>query len=99
VAEAVRAVLTNPAKGNTCSGLGARERGRDGQDGAGATLAVGELAARLRRYRIHVSQTTLEGFLRAWQRQGIAEQVEPGRWRLTPEGGRRFAGFSIIGRG
>jgi hypothetical protein len=62
-------------------------------------LAVAELAARLRRQRIRVEQATLEGFLRDWQRQGIAEQVEPGRWRLTPEGARRFAGFSIIGRG
>ena len=84
----------------TRKALAAAQRAAEAVATAGsATLAVGELAARLRRYRIHVSQTTLEGFLRAWQRQGIAEQDETGRWRLTPDGAERFAGLTIIGRG
>jgi hypothetical protein len=47
VSEAVGAVLPIQAGRNTCSGLGGAQRPRDGQDGAGATLAVNELAARL----------------------------------------------------
>jgi uncharacterized protein with von Willebrand factor type A (vWA) domain len=58
---------------------------------------VAELAERLRRRRIHVSEVTLDGFLRAWQCAGLTEQGESGRWRLTAEGVRRFGGLSIIG--
>ena len=51
-----------------------------------ATLAVSELAARLRRRGIRVERATLANWLLDWQRRGIAEEIEPGRWRLTAEG-------------
>jgi hypothetical protein len=61
-----------------------------GTDSAVATssrsIAVDELAARLGRQRIPISTA-------------VYIPSEPGRWRLTAEGARRFAGLSIIGRG
>ena len=41
MSEAVGAVLPIRAGGNTCSGLGARERGRDGPGRDGAAVSCG----------------------------------------------------------
>ncbi len=72
-----------------------RSTGRVATDGS-ASLAVAELAERLRRQGVRVEQATLVHWLLDWQRRGIAEQVEPGRWRLTPSGVRRFGSFSMV---
>ena len=61
-----------------------------------ATIAVAELAERLRRQRIRVERATLANWLLDWQRAGITEQVD-GRWRLTDEGLARFGEFGAIG--
>ncbi len=87
--------LTIPAAGDTLDALSDAGTGRDGLDGAPTSLAVAELAARLCRQRIRVEQAALANWLLDWQRQGIAEQIEPGRWRLTEEGARRF---SLVGQ-
>ncbi|HEY5479243.1 MAG TPA: hypothetical protein VIJ84_06495 [Gaiellaceae bacterium] len=100
MSEAVGAVLSSRPNESAPEPLADAQRAAERvATGGSATLAVAELAARLRRRGIRVERATLANWLLDWQRRGIAEQVEPGRWRLTPEGARRFAGFSIIGRG
>ena len=87
--EAVGAVLPIQAGGNTCSVLAGAQSGAD-------TLSVAELTARLRQHRHRIAPETVGGFLLDWQDAGIAEQAEPGRWRLTTETLERFGEFGAI---
>jgi hypothetical protein len=54
------------------------------------SIAVRDLAERLRHFGHHVSDAQLVGFLQRWRQQGVCELDSDG-WRLTSEGARRFA--------
>jgi transposase-like protein len=89
-----RAILSVPGVAEHAERLGTPQRAGDGRPGL--SLAVDELAERLRHHRIRVSDDTLESFLLEWQRAGIAGEVKPGRWRLTPAALDRFGEFAGI---
>lgn len=60
-------------------------------------ITAQQLSDRLRIEGVHTSPVQVAGFLREWQRAGIVEQDEAGRYRLTPRGRRRFALVREIG--
>lgn len=57
-----------------------------------STVTASELAHRTRRHGVRISERIAVGFLRDWQAQGIAEEID-GRWRLTRTGRAMFGGW------
>jgi hypothetical protein len=57
-----------------------------------STVTASELAHRTRRHGVRISERIAVGFLRDWQAQGIAEEID-GRWRLTRTGRAMFGGY------
>jgi hypothetical protein len=54
---------------------------------AGGVITAAQLAERVRaRSNVRITETFAASYLALWAERGIAEEVEPGRFRLTAKG-------------
>ncbi len=60
-----------------------------------ATLTAAELARRTRRHGVRIDERIARGFLEEWRDRGIAHEVRPGQWALTPSGAAKYSGFGL----
>lgn len=61
------------------------------------TVSASELASRARaNSQVRIDTRLAQSFLEEWRDRGIACEVLPGRWALTPSGAAMFAGWAGV---
>ena len=77
--------------------MGARVLDSTRRDGANVTsITPRQLADRARiRARVRISETDAHTYLEEWREQGIAHEVAPGEWALTPARKAMFSGWAV----